>query len=149
MHYQCYTTGKNTQNTVTLVCGSHWNTSITFVAYFTIYSPYTIDSIHVWKSVSIFHRNQGNVVYPFRKKKGGNQEVNSSGFLMSFPRNTTMTRLICVPQSNLHFYTHNRQNISNKKIFFQQKLPFVCAKPSVPCEETSWLVFDFGVLVFK
>ena len=68
-HYQSFTTFKSTQNPVTVVCGSHWNTSITFVPYLTIYSPYTIDSIHVWKSVSLFHRNQGNVVYPFRKKK--------------------------------------------------------------------------------
>ena len=63
---------KCTQMQSHFVCGSHWNISINFVAYITIFSPDTIHSMNVWKISSLFPQRPMAMQFPPTKaeKKG-------------------------------------------------------------------------------
>ena len=145
--YQCYTTtGKGTQNPITLCL---WE-SLEYLHQFqhiphNIFTTYNSFYLVLEKHLTISTETHSNVNPPSRtptpcppktgKKKGGSQKVNSSGFLVSFPMNTAITRLIRAPQSKKPFVdAQPPEYLKAPASAFSKNLHSVSVKPSVTHE---------------
>ena len=116
---------------------------------FTIYSP----SYAGLEKHLTFPQKPMAMQFPPTKseeKKCGNQKVNSSGFLMSFPRTRTMTRLILSSSTKIHFVdSQPPKYLKVKASAFGKNLHFVCVKPSVTHVTCRCILVCFRFMVLQ
>ena len=104
--------------------GSHWNVSINFNAYLTKFHHIQFVLCSFGTAPHFSHRSPWECVFPSQsqKRKAWDPKVNSSGFLISFPRQTNdQTDLEFL---NLHKLTTTK--ISQCKSISFQPRPMFC-----------------------